>query len=102
MAHTVFSDTMFASTVLRRGNRGAQVYATDFGWARAFSKASRSEAHETLSLQFARDAVLPASICDNAKEMVQGKFYQKLKDAACHMTQLEPYTPWLPHSQMMY
>ena len=26
--------------------------------------------------------------------MVQGKFYQKLKDAACHLKQLEPYTPW--------
>ena len=35
----------------------------------------------------------PAFICDNAKEMIQGKFYQKLKDAACQLNQLEPYTP---------
>ena len=27
--------------------------------------------------------------------MIQGKFCQKLKDTACHMKQLEPYTPWL-------
>ena len=26
--------------------------------------------------------------------MAQGKFYEKLKDAACHLKQLEPYTPW--------
>ena len=35
-----------------------------------------------------------ACICDNAKEMIQGKFYQMLKDAACHLKHLEPYTPW--------
>ena len=56
---------------------------------------SRSEAHKTLSLLFARDRVPPACICDNAKEMVKVKFYQKLKDAACHLKQLELYSPWL-------
>ena len=48
MAHPVFSDTMFASTVYRRGNRCAQVYAMDFWWARPIPMASRSEANETL------------------------------------------------------
>ena len=33
-------------------------------------------------------------MCDNAKEMIQGKFYHKLKYAACHLKQLEPYTHW--------
>ena len=54
----------------------------------------RSEAHETLSLLFARDCVPPANIHDDAQEIVQGKFYQKLKEAACPLKQLEPYTPW--------
>ena len=94
LTHHVFSDMMFASTVSIRGNRCAQVYATDFGWARAFPMASRSEAHETLSLLFVRDGVPPDCICDNAKEMLQCKFYQKLKEAECHLKQLEPYTPW--------
>ena len=94
LAHPVFSDTMFASTVFRRFNICAQVYAADFGWARAFPMASRSEAHETLLLLFARDGVPLACICDNAKEMIKGKFYQKLKDAACELKQLEPHTPW--------
>ena len=78
-----FSGTMFVSTVSRRGNICAQVYATDFGWARAFPMASINDAHETSLLVFAWDGVPPACICDNAKEMVQGKFYHKLKDAAC-------------------
>ena len=25
--------------------------------------------------------------------MIQGKFFQKLKDVACHLKQMEPYTP---------
>ena len=33
-------------------------------------------------------------MCNNAREMVQVKFYQKLKDAAYHLKQLEPYTSW--------
>ena len=86
---------MFASTVSWRGNRCAQVYVTDFGWTTAFPMAFRSEAHETLSLLFARDGVLPACTCNNAKEMVQGKFHQKLKNSACHLKQLDPCTPWL-------
>ena len=91
LEHPVFSDTMFVSTVSKRGNRCAQVYTTDFGWARAVLMASRSKTHETLLLLFARDGVLPACMCDIAKEMVQDKFHQKLKLAACHLKQLEPY-----------
>ena len=85
---------MFASTVSRKDNKCAQVYDTDFGWARASPMASRSEAHETLLLLFARDGVPPAFICNNAKEMVQGKFYKNLKDATYHLKQLEPYSSW--------
>ena len=93
LAHLVFSDMIFANTVSRRGNKCAQVYATNFGWARAFPMTSRSEAHETLSLLFVTDGVPPACICDSVKEMIQGKLYQKLKDAACHLKQLESYIP---------
>ena len=94
LAHPVFSDTMFASTVSRRGNKCAQVYDSDSGWAETFPMTSRSKAHETLSLLFVRDGVLPACICDNAKEIIQEKFHEKLNEAACHLKQLEPYTPW--------
>ena len=41
-----------------------------------------------------RDGVSPACIYNNVKKIIQGKFYQKLKDAACQLKQLEPSTPW--------
>ena len=73
LGHHVLSDMMFASTLSRRVNR--QVYATNFGWARALPMASRSEASETLSLMIARDGVSSTCICNNAKEIIQDKFY---------------------------
>ena len=85
---------MFASIVSIRGNKCALVYNTDFGWARAFPIASRSEAHEMLSLLFVRDGVPPTCIRDIARELVQGKFHQKLKEVACYLKQLEWCTPW--------
>jgi hypothetical protein len=36
LPHTTFTDTMFAGTPSRSGNKCAQVYATSFGWARAY------------------------------------------------------------------
>ena len=65
LAYPVVSDTKIASTVSKRGNRCAQVYPTDFGWARAFPMASRNEAHVTLSLLFAGHGVPPACIHEN-------------------------------------
>ena len=85
---------IFASRVFRKGNRCAQVYVTDFGWAKDFPLASRCKAHETLSLLFAWNVFPLASFRNIAKEMIQDKFYQKLKDAACHLKQLELYTSW--------
>ena len=89
LAYPVFSDTMFTSSMFRRGNKCTQVYAADFGLARAsFPMVIKSKVHETLLLLFARDGVPQACICDNAKGMIQCKFYQKLKEAACHLKQL--------------
>ena len=45
---------------------------------------SKNEKQETLSSLLFRDDILLACICDNAKEMIQGKFYQKLTDDTCH------------------
>ena len=88
LAHPVFSDMMFVSAVSRKGNRCAQVYATDFGWASAFPMVSRSEAHEPYH------CCLLGIKSHQLVYVVQEKFYQSLKDAACYLKQLEPYTPW--------
>ena len=71
---SLFSDMMFPSTVFRRANVHKYMPQTLDG-LKAFPMASRSEAHETLSLLVARDDVPSACICDNAKEMIQRKFY---------------------------
>ena len=54
--------------------------------------ASRSEAHQTLLLLFARDGVLQACTCYNAKEMIQGMFYPKLKDTERKIKELKKGT----------
>ena len=66
----------------RKNNKCAQVYATGFGWDMVHPMTSRSEVQETLSMLFARGGVQPACTCNSAKEMIQGNFYQKLKDDA--------------------
>ena len=46
--------------------------------------AKKSNAHETLSLLFAQEA----------REQVKGEFRHKARQADCHVTQTEPYSPW--------
>ena len=89
----MYSDTLFATTVSRRGNRCAQIFATYVGWSCLFPKKLKSEAHGGLSLLFQQDWVPPTMICDNAKEMVLGEFNRKLKETLCHLKQMEPFTP---------
>jgi hypothetical protein len=74
LPHTVFTDTMFAATPSKRGNKMAQVYSTSFGWARAHPMKSKGEAHETLSLVFHRDGVPPTMVVEDSKEQTIGKF----------------------------
>ena len=44
-----------------------------------------SEAHEALSFLCQLDGVPPTIICDDAKEMIQGKFSRNLKEASCQL-----------------
>ena len=67
----------------------AKVFATDFSWAWAFPMVSGSEAHDTLLLLCTWGGASPAHIRNMAKEMIQGKLYQKLKDAIYQLNQLD-------------
>ena len=80
---------MLATAVSKRDNKCVQIYATNFGWARVHLMASYSEANELLPQLLARDGVPSACLSDNSKEIIQGKFYQKLKDVACQLKQME-------------
>ena len=43
---------------------------------------------------FSFSNVPPVVICDNAKDLIPGEFNRKLKEASCHLKQMEPFTPW--------
>jgi hypothetical protein len=94
LPHTTFTDTLFAGTPSRSGNKCAQAYSTSFGWARAHPMTRKGEAHETLSLLFHRDGVPPTMVFDSLKEQCQGDFKRKLCGADCHARQTETCSPW--------
>ncbi len=84
MPHPVFSDTLIAGMTSKHRNKYAQIYATSFGWARAFPMSNKNETHKTLSLMFYRDGVPPTMILDDSKEQTLGHFKRKLCKADCH------------------
>ena len=72
--HTMFSDTLFAGSVLCQGNKMAQVYTTSFGWARAHPMKCKGDTHETLSLVFQRNGVPLTMVTNDSKEQTKGEF----------------------------
>ena len=54
----------------------------------------KADAHDGLSLLFARDGVPSTLIMDGSKEQTMGMFRKKASEAACHVKQTEPYSPW--------
>jgi hypothetical protein len=94
MPHPVFGDTMFAETESKNDNKCCQVFATNFGWARAHPLKQKGEAHEALLLMFKLDGIPSEMILDDSKEQVKGVFRHELKEANCHMCMTKPYSPW--------
>jgi hypothetical protein len=71
----MYTDTLDAKTVVsKRGNKYAPIFATRFGWYRAFPLKAKAEAHFGLSTLFARDGVPNVMVMDGAKEQIQGDF----------------------------
>jgi hypothetical protein len=68
LPHPVFTNTMFAGTASKQGNKCAQAYATTFGWSRAHPMTMKGDAHESLSLLFHWDGVPLTMIFDGSKE----------------------------------
>ena len=95
LPHQLFTDTMFAGTVSSQGNTCSQIFAADFGWARAYSMPSKGKAPEALDLLFKREGVPPAMVMDNAKEQTLGDFRKKLREVDCHVKRTEPHSPWM-------
>ena len=70
----LFTDTLEAGVVSHMGNKYAQLYAHRSTWCKAYPMARKSNAHETLSLLFAREGVPSTLIMDGAREQVMGEF----------------------------
>jgi hypothetical protein len=84
---------MFSNSKSGQGNKAAQVLCTVNGWTRAFPVEKEKDAHEALLLLFHRDGVPNVMVMDGAKAHIQGGFWQKLREAGCHIKQAEPHTP---------
>ena len=95
LPHMAFTDTMFAGTRSKRGNKCAQLFATDFGWTRAYPMTSKGLAHEALSVFFKTEGVPPVMMMDNSKEQTLGDFRRKCREADCHIKTTEPHSPWM-------
>ena len=74
LPHLVFNDTRIDGTVSMHGNNNAQVYGTSFGYTFLFPVELNSYYHETLTLFFKYDGVLPKIIIDNSKEELSSNF----------------------------
>ena len=95
LSHNLFTDTLEASEPSWfRKNRYAQVFATRFGWVRAYPMQKKSDAHEALSLLAQRDGVPPMIVMDGSKEQTLGTFRKKAREMDCRVRQTEPYSPW--------
>ncbi len=69
---SLYTDTMFASTVSSRGNTCAQIFVNDLEWVRSFPMTRKGDAHTCLDLLFPEEGVPNTIIMDDAKELVGG------------------------------
>ena len=92
----MYTNTLDAKAVTsKRGNKAAQIFATRFGWFRAFPFKFKSEAHQALSVFFARDGVPNVMVKDRVREQTLGDFRRKCREASCHIRQTEACSPWM-------
>ena len=83
LPHNVYTDTSLVTTVSSRSPWCTQLFAMNFGWSCSFPMKLNSEAHEAFSFHLQWEEVPPAIIWDNAKKMILGEFFRKLKEALC-------------------
>ena len=91
----MYTDTLKAKMASwHRKNKYAQVFATHFGWCRAYPTQQKSDAHVAFS-KLAQTVGVPAVlIMDGAREQTLGAFRKKVRQATCRVKQTEPYSPW--------
>ena len=94
LRHNMYTDTLKASVPSRSKDLYAQVFVTDFKWARAFPMKNKSDAVQALDLLLHREGAPEKMIMDGSKEQTLGKFRKTCQDASIHVKQTEPHSPW--------
>jgi hypothetical protein len=89
----VYTDTMFAHHTSLQGNTMAQIYATVFGWVKAYPMVKKADAHLTLDLLHHQDGVFHEIVPDDAKELTKKDFQNKAQKAIANIHPTETYTP---------
>ena len=79
--HALYHDTLFSTVKSLRMNTCSHVYASDFYWSRNFPIKTKGDAHHTLDDLFHRYGVPTRLISDDAKELIQGGFAKKARQA---------------------
>ena len=107
MLKDLFMDTMFAAKPRRakngkiivgtdgksaRGYTCAQVFATEFGWAKPILMSKKSDAHQAVKRIFKEYGVPPALICDAAREQIFGEVRVICQQAGAELIYLEKGT----------
>lgn len=96
MISDLFMDTMFAKAKGGRSFRGytcAQVFATDFGWAKPIFMRSKGDCHLAVKELFKLYGVPDKIICDAAREQNSGETLRFANSVGCHIQYLEKNTP---------
>ena len=89
-----YTDTMFSKIPsLSNKHTCAQVYCTEFDWTKVYPMKAKSEAHYTLDMLHHQFGAFRVMIPDNAKELTQGAFRDKLRKAGTVIAPVEAYSP---------
>ena len=106
MNHVLYTDTMYAGVKSwQRRNKCAQLYATDFGWVRAYPMEKEQQGPSTLDILFKNEGVPDKVIGDFSKMQTRassGKkhssgldgFKRKLREAGSSFHALEGDSQW--------
>lgn len=93
--HTMYTDTMFVSTLSWHANTCTQIYRSNFRWLQTYLMKTKGKPHDTMSLMIQYLGVPPLVVMNSSKEQTPGIFCQKLRDCGCEKKITEPYFPLL-------
>ena len=92
--HKMYHDTFFSTTKSSKGNTCSHIFATDFAWSRNYPLVSKEDAHFAMDDLFHQYGVPETLVSDDAKELTLGVFAKKARQAGCHLSLTDHYSPW--------